>query len=143
MIESGSLYCISWTTVLAAYVSTSRVLDVVLLSSVAQLTAMYPTLIIVLVCLRTAKSDSSYGSDLHLNVDETTNAKAAIISIPRPEPARFNYSSVVPSVIPQGINASRELPSHTSSDKECKIPRSACSPTIRWRDLPVITSALN
>ncbi|KAI0705228.1 hypothetical protein BC835DRAFT_562466 [Cytidiella melzeri] len=56
-IESGALYCITWAVVIAAYVKGSQSMDVLLFATVAQLTAIYPTLIVVLVCLKLTQRD--------------------------------------------------------------------------------------
>ncbi|KAI0825787.1 hypothetical protein BC629DRAFT_1586657 [Irpex lacteus] len=59
IIESGSLYCVIWSVLLAAYVTSNRTLDTTLLASVAILTAMYPSLIIVLICLRQSQAQQT------------------------------------------------------------------------------------
>ncbi|KAI0087954.1 hypothetical protein BDY19DRAFT_951212, partial [Irpex rosettiformis] len=56
IIESGLLYCVSWLLFIIVYMSGSRGMYIVF-HLLAQLTGIYPTMIIVLVCLRVTQQD--------------------------------------------------------------------------------------
>ncbi|KAI0695547.1 hypothetical protein BC835DRAFT_1414831 [Cytidiella melzeri] len=56
IIESGLLYCLSWLLFIIVYMSGSRGMYI-MFHLLAQLTGIYPTMIIVLVCLRLTQQD--------------------------------------------------------------------------------------
>ncbi|PBK87688.1 hypothetical protein ARMGADRAFT_1065917 [Armillaria gallica] len=51
LIESGTLYCCTWLIVIAVFLSSSNAIYI-MIDTISQLTAIYPTLIITLVCVR-------------------------------------------------------------------------------------------
>ncbi|KAG7443795.1 uncharacterized protein BT62DRAFT_934758 [Guyanagaster necrorhizus] len=51
LIESGTLYCCTWLIVIAIFLSSSNAIYI-MIDTISQLTAIYPTLIITLVCVR-------------------------------------------------------------------------------------------
>ncbi|KAK0451205.1 uncharacterized protein EV420DRAFT_727226 [Desarmillaria tabescens] len=51
LIESGTLYCCTWLIVIVIFISSSNAIYV-MIDTISQLTAMYPTLIITLVCIK-------------------------------------------------------------------------------------------
>ncbi|KAI0250684.1 hypothetical protein BJV78DRAFT_547753 [Lactifluus subvellereus] len=71
IIESGALYCITWTLLLGFIASGSPVSHVVL-SVVGQLTGIYPTLIIVLVSLNLTHDHVQGQADSRIKFDGNT-----------------------------------------------------------------------
>ncbi|KAI0339438.1 hypothetical protein BDW22DRAFT_597058 [Trametopsis cervina] len=57
VIESGFLYCVTWLVLLIAYVAGNQSVVVLIIEIISQLTAIYPALIIVLVCMKRTQLD--------------------------------------------------------------------------------------
>ncbi|KAI0083938.1 hypothetical protein BDY19DRAFT_604548 [Irpex rosettiformis] len=124
IVESGSLYCVTWTLVLIVYVTASRVLEVILLACVAQLTATYPTLIVVLVCLGISQRDDLDRLEQHSSI-EFAPTRSTITCSRHPQPgvaSTGSESTHLSGRLHKTIEIRVEdLPSYTRSDLELSL----------------------
>ncbi|KAK0213902.1 hypothetical protein IW262DRAFT_282489 [Armillaria fumosa] len=88
MIESGIFYCCTWlATVIIAVTASNGIY--ILFCMLAQLTAIYPTLIIALVCLKSTL-------DVTMQSSQRMSRSQAMPSITGPEPPNRPISVLAP-----------------------------------------------